>query len=64
MSSFGRNHDASMDRWEGMEEDLTAGLGYEVVEESLHFIGGVSVACALGDGKSFFEPGDGFFGAA
>ncbi len=47
-----------------MEEDLTAGLGYEVVEESLHFIGGVSVAYALGDGKSFLESGDGFFGAA
>ncbi len=40
------------------------GLECEVVEEGLHFAGGVGVAGALGDGKPFFEASDGFVGAA
>src|SRR6266851_9765156 len=43
---------------------LDRGLCYEVVEESLHFIGGMGVACTLGDGKSLLEASDGFFSAA
>ena len=36
----------------------------EIVEESLHFTGGVGVVGALGGGEAFFQAGDGLFGAA
>ena len=36
----------------------------EVVEEGLHFAGGVGVVGAVGGGEAFLQAGDGFFGAA
>ena len=47
-------------RIDGME----VGLECEVVEEGLHFAGGVGVVGAVGDGMPFFEASDGFVGAA
>ena len=52
-------------------EGVEVGMGWkffvsksEVVEEGLHFAGGVGVVGAVGGGEAFFEAGDGFFGAA
>jgi len=36
----------------------------EVVEQGLHFAGGVDVFCALGGGEALFQAGDSFVGAA
>jgi hypothetical protein len=43
---------------------VVAGSDGEVVEEGLHFAGGVGVVGAVGGGDAFVEAGDGFCGAA